>query len=148
MGQGITDGLTRRLRDIWREMWARVVLFSLSGVLVAVLASWLGPLLPYVPKVNLASGAVNSLLDIVASSMLAVTTFSMSIIVSTYGAATSNATPRVTRLLAADPAAQNAVSIFIGSFLFSIVGLIGSRQGSTKARPASCCSWRRLAMCC
>lgn len=110
-------------------MWVRVVLFSLSGIILAFLASWVGPYLPYVPEIELASGAVGNLLNIVASSMLAVTTFSMSIIVGAYGAATTNATPRVIRLLASDPVAQNAVSIFIGSFLFSIVGLIGLSSG-------------------
>lgn len=122
-------GHIQRLRELWREMWVRVTLFSLSGVALAFLASWAEPYLPYVPEIELASGSVDSLLNIVASSMLAVTTFSMSIIVGAYGAATTNATPRATRLLAADPVAQNAVSIFIGSFLFSIVGIIGLSSG-------------------
>lgn len=57
--------------------------------------------------------------------MLAVTIFSVSIIVGAYGSAAANATPRATRLLEEDRTAQTAVSVFIGSFLFSIVGVIG-----------------------
>lgn len=110
-------------------MWARVVLFSVAGVALAVLASWAQPILPYIPEVDLASGSVNALLGIIASSMLAVTTFSMSIIVGAYGSAASSATPRATQLLAQDAVAQNSVSVFIGSFLFSIVGIIGLSAG-------------------
>ena len=122
-------GWVQRLRVELRKMWVRVVLYSLAGVLLALLAPLIGPILPYVPKIDLASGSVDALLNIIASSMLAVTTFSMSILVGAYGSATSNATPRATRLLEEDRTAQTAVSIFIGSFLFSIVGIIGLSAG-------------------
>ena len=94
-----------------------------------MVAQVIGPYMPYVPQVDLASGSVDSLLNIIATSMLTVTTFSMSIIVGAYGSATANATPRATRLLEEDHTAQSAVSIFIGSFLFSIVGIIGLSAG-------------------
>ncbi|SDL19753.1 DUF2254 domain-containing protein [Paracoccus chinensis] len=119
----------QRLREISRQMWFRVTLFSLGGVALALLAQWIGPYLPYIPEIELASGSVSSLLNIIASSMLAVTTFSMSIIIGAYGSATNSATPRATELLAMDTVAQNAVSVFIGSFLFSIVGIIGLSAG-------------------
>ncbi|TRW97467.1 DUF2254 domain-containing protein [Paracoccus sp. M683] len=125
MADILDRGWAQRLREQLRKMWVRVVLYSLAGVALALVAPVIGPILPYVPKINLAAGSVGSLLNIIASSMLTVTTFSMSIIVGAYGSATSNATPRATRLLAEDNTAQNAVSIFIGSFLFSVVGIIG-----------------------
>ena len=129
MDRWLNGNWGQRLRELLRRMWLRVTLFSLSGVALAALAWWVGPYLPYVPEIELASGSVDALLNIVASSMLTVTTFSMSIIVGAYGSATTSATPRSNTLLAADPAAQNAVSIFIGSFLFSIVGIIGLSAG-------------------
>lgn len=46
-----------------------------------------------------------------------------------YASATSNVTPRSTKLLIADPVAQNTLSTFVGSFLFSIVGIIGLAAG-------------------
>lgn len=125
----LDGGWLQRLRVQLRKMWVRVVLYSLSGVALALIAPSIGPILPYVPKIDLASGSVDALLNIIASSMLAVTTFSMSILVGTYGSATSNATPRAVRLLEEDRTAQTAVSIFIGSFLFSIVGIIGLSAG-------------------
>ena len=56
--------------------------------------------------------------------MLAVTTFSLSTMVSAYSAATSNVTPRATKLIMEDTTTQNVLSTFVGSFLFSLVGII------------------------
>ena len=118
-----------RLREISRELWVRVTAFSVAAVLLAALASWVGPYMPDGFGFELASGAVDDILNILAASMLTVTTFSVSIMVTAYGSATSNATPRATRLLAEDNAAQTAVGVFIGSFLFSIVGIVGLAMG-------------------
>ena len=124
-----SEGTMFRIRELLRHLWVRVVLFSVAGVVVATLSAGIGPYLPYKPSIDLASGAVDDLLHILASSMLAVTTFSISIMVAAYGRATSNGTPRATVLLAADPVAQLALSVFIGSFAFSIVGIIGLSAG-------------------
>lgn len=129
-GALIGEGMLFRLRELTRQLWVRVMLFSLGGIALALLSARIGPYLPYEPSIELASGAAGDLLHIIASSMLAVTTFSLSIIVSTYSAATSNATPRATPLLVADSVAQSALAIFIGSFAFSIVGIIGLYAGA------------------
>lgn len=133
-----TDALIGRtgwlLQQIGKQVWLRTVLFSVAAVAVAIVAAIISPYLPYQPDLTLASGSVQSLLDIIASSMLAVTTFSLSIAVSAYASATSNATPRSTKLLLSDSVAQNALSTFVGSFLFAIVGIIGLSAGVYDAR--------------
>ena len=113
------------LRKFQRQIWVRSTLFSIAAVVVAILAAVIGPYLPYDLTLTLASGSVDHILNILASSMLAVTTFSLSIMVSAYSSATSNVTPRSTKLLIADRVAQNTLATFVGSFLFSIVGIIG-----------------------
>lgn len=122
-------GWALRLKDALRKMRVRVLLFSLGGIALAISARYIAPYLPEIPGIDLASGAVDSLLNIIATSMLSVTTFSMSIIVGAYGSVTTNATPRATLLLEEDRTAQTAVAVFIGSFLFSIVGIIGLSAG-------------------
>ena len=117
------------LRRLARQIWLRASLFGLVGVAVAILAATIGPYIPYDPQLTLASGAVGNILNILAASMLAVTTFSLSIMTSAYAAATSSTTPRSTKLLQADPVAQNTLSTFVGTFLFSIVGIIGIASG-------------------
>ena len=62
--------------------------------------------------------------------MLAVTTFSLSTMVSAYSAATSNVTPRATKLLMEDSTTQNVLATFVGSFLFSLVGIIALSTGA------------------
>jgi uncharacterized membrane protein len=73
--------------------------------------------------------SVGNVLNILASSMLAVTTFSLGIAVSAFSAAASNATPRATALLQEDSTAQNILAIFLGAFLFSLVGIIAMEAG-------------------
>ena len=112
-----------------RLIWVRATLFSIAAVVVALLAAFIGPYLPYDPGLTLASGSVDNILNILATSMLAVTTFSLSITVAAYAAASANVTPRSIKLLLSDRTAQNTLSTFVGSFLFSVVGIIGLVAG-------------------
>jgi uncharacterized membrane protein len=45
--------------------------------------------------------------------------------VSAYSSATQLATPRATQLMVSDPTSQNALSTFLGAFVFSMVGIVG-----------------------
>ena len=123
---GRTSWLLRQFR---KQIWVRAAMFSLAAVATAVLAAIAEPLIPYDFNLTLAAGSVGNILDILASSMLAVTTFSLSVMVSAYSAAAANVTPRSTKLLLSDSVAQNTLATFIGSFLFSIVGIIGLAAG-------------------
>lgn len=105
------------------------MLFCVAAIAAAVAAKWLGPLVPYTSDLELASGSVGNLLTILASSMLAVIAFSVSIMISAFSSATSTATPRTISLMLADDRSQNALSTFLGTFLFSIVGIIGLSAG-------------------
>lgn len=71
---------------------------------------------------------MDQILTILASSMLVVTTFSLSIAVSAFSAASNTATPRATALLQEDPTTQNVLATFLGAFLFSLIGLIALRS--------------------
>jgi len=73
------------------------------------------------PEVS--SDSVETLLSVMASSMLAIATFSVASMVSAYASASSAATPRSFSLVVRDDVSQNALSTFIGSFIFSIVAL-------------------------
>jgi uncharacterized membrane protein len=116
--------LTWILSRIRRRLWIRVSLYALLGVVAALLASLSGRFFSGKMPLDVTSEAIDSLLTIIASSMLAVTTFSVGALTSAYAGATSNATPRATPLLTEDEVVQRSLSTFVGSFLFSIVGLI------------------------
>lgn len=107
-------------------LWVRVSLYAVLGVFAAIAAT-LAIYLPWPLPIDISAEAIDSLLNVIASSMLAVTTFSVTALTSAYGSATSNATPRATRLLTEDDFIQSVLATFIGSFLFSIVGLVALR---------------------
>jgi len=113
-----------------RRMWLRVAAFSLFATAAALMGIVLQPILPPGVSARLGADAVGNILDILASSMLAVTTFSLSVMVSAYSAATSSVTPRATRLLMDDTTTQNVLAVFIGSFLYSLVGLAALSTGA------------------
>ncbi|WP_295042296.1 DUF2254 domain-containing protein [uncultured Paracoccus sp.] len=112
------------LSRLRRTLWVRVSLYALLGFAAAILASLASRFMPWTLPIDISADAIDSLLTIIASSMLAVTTFSVSSLTSAYGSATSNATPRATTLLTQDQFVQSVLATFIGSFLFSIVGLV------------------------
>lgn len=114
---------------ISRRPWFRASLYSVLGVVTALLALVVAPYIPEDVPTKIGSDAVDNILGVLASSMLAVTTFSLSIMVAAYGSATNNVTPRAISLLVEDPTTQNTLSTFIGSFIFSLVGIIALSTG-------------------
>lgn len=105
-------------------------MIGLIGVAAAILAAIVEKYVPWEMQANINAEAVDGLLNIIATSMLAVTTFSLSVMTSAYGSATSNVTPRATKLVMEDRVTQNVLSTFIGTFLFGIVGIIVLRVGA------------------
>lgn len=117
------------LRKATRQIWFRAAVYSLVSILLALAAAILSPLMSNGFGGDIGQDSVGNLLNIIASSMLAVTTFSLTAMVSAYGSATNLATPRATQLMIEDPTAQRALSTFLGAFLFSIVGIIALSTG-------------------
>lgn len=116
--------------QLTRRIWVRASLFSVLAIATALVAIVVAPYIPAELPARIGADAVDRILGIIASSMLAVTTFSLSIMVSAYSAATSNVTPRATRLVMEDTTTQNVLSTFVGSFLFSLVGIIVLSTGA------------------
>src|SRR5690606_19405102 len=58
-----------------------------------------------------------------------VAVFALSTIVTALSSASSSTTPRAVPLISTDRSAQTSISVFIGAFLFSIVGIIGLSAG-------------------
>lgn len=124
---------TARLQLWWRRtrqrMFLRATVYGLLGILTALFGAWAKAFIPPDFAGLVGADSAGNLLAILASSMLAVTTFSLSAMVAAYSAAASSATPRATTLLVADRAAQGALATFIGAFLFSVVGLVALSTG-------------------
>lgn len=113
-----------------RRLWVKTTLIGLLGVFTALLAAVVETWLPWQLPAFVTVESIESLLGIIASSMLAVTTFSLGIMTSAYGSASNGVTPRATTLLMEDSLTQTVLASFIGSFIFSIVGMIVLRFGA------------------
>ena len=118
------------LSQMLRKLWLRATAYALLGVVTALIAIGTQSYLPWDLPELVGADAVDDLLNIIASSMLVVTTFSLSTMTAAYSAATTNVTPRATTLLIEDKVSQRVLSTFVGSFLFSIVGIIVLKTGA------------------
>lgn len=115
-----------RLRE---RLWIKPVGFCILSIAAVFLASLLdmtelGRFLPECSKES-----TETLLKIMASSMLVMATFSVGSMVSAYASASSSATPRSFPLIISDDVSQNALSAFIGAFIYSIVAIVALTNG-------------------
>lgn len=117
------------LRKVLRKLWVRTSVFAIAGIAVVGITPLISPFLPeWLAKIE-AANAIESILNIIATSMLAVTTFSVSIMLTAYKAASGAGTPRAVTLLKEDVTSQMVLATFLGAFLFSLFALIGVRSG-------------------
>jgi len=108
-----------------RSLWFRPAVYALAAVGAVTLAPLLDPLLPDWTLTRVSDDDLAALLQVIASSMLAVAIFSLGTMVQALQAAAGAATPRARPLLSEDRTAQTAISTFLGAFVFAIVGLVG-----------------------
>ena len=113
--------MRERIRYLWRRLterlWVRPLFSCLVSLALVLLAKGFEsiPLPVDLPLVTMAS--LELLLETLAASMLVVATFAVGSMVAAYNAAAGSATPRTFPLLLADDTSQNALSVFIGSFV-------------------------------
>ena len=118
----------RLWKQLWMErrnrLWVLPALNSGIAVVVALAAAWVPELLHGMRLPAVEAKTLDNLLGVVASSMLAVTTFSLSIMVSAFASASSGVTPRATELVMGDEGTRAAIANFLSAFMFSIVAQI------------------------
>lgn len=128
-GAKSSSKLRWHLKQLFRKIWVRVTAFALLGILSALAGFVLRGLIPEDLPAKVGADSLESILQIIASSMLAVTTFSLSILTAAFASAGTTATPRAVHLLASDSTSQTVLATFIGAFLFSLVGIIILQTG-------------------
>lgn len=113
--------LSNRLRE---RLWVKPLfscLISIIMVFIAKLAdqTWL---VEIAPEINPQS--IERLLSILSSGMLVISTFAVASMIAAYASASNSATPRSFSLIISDDVSQNALSVFMGAFIFSLVAII------------------------
>ncbi|MFA5985645.1 MAG: DUF2254 domain-containing protein [Methylococcaceae bacterium] len=112
------------LNRINEKLWVKPLLMCIASTILVFVAKAvdnvaLDQLVPIITQKS-----IETLLSIISASMLVISTFALSSMVAAYNSASTTATPRSFPLIIADDVSQNALSTFIGSFIFSIVGLV------------------------
>ena len=116
-------------KRLTENLWFKPLIFcllSIMGALVAKLAdgTFLTDIAPDI-KYN----SLDDLLSTLSNSMLVIAIFAVGSMIAAFAAASANATPRSFKLIVADDVSQNALSIYIGSFIFSIVASVAFKNG-------------------
>ncbi|MGD9542649.1 MAG: DUF2254 domain-containing protein [Methylocystis sp.] len=118
-----------RLSHFFQQLWVRVTLYAIAACVTAFAAFLLRAYVPHWVNQELGAEALESVLTILASSMLAVSTFSLGIMAAAIASASSNATPRATQLLLEEKTSQKVIATFLGAFVFSLVGIVALKMG-------------------
>lgn len=113
--------LINRIRE---RLWIKPLLVCLLSILVIIIAKAADhtQLQEVVPTIN--TGSIETLLSIMASSMLVIATFAVGSMVAAYASASNSATPRTFSLVVSDDVSQNALSSFIAAFISSTIALV------------------------
>ncbi|SEG35032.1 DUF2254 domain-containing protein [Marinobacterium lutimaris] len=110
-----------RLRE---ALWFRPLISCLLSIAAAFIAN-LAEQIEFIHSLpDVSAESIEKLLTTIASSMLAISVFAVGSMISAYASASNGATPRSFALVVSDDVSQNALSTFIGAFIFSIVALV------------------------
>jgi uncharacterized membrane protein len=103
------------------RLWVIPMFTALLAVVVVFAAKWIGSfwVAKQLPDIQVAT--IDDLLTVIATSMLAVATFSLGILVSALSSSATTATPRATELLMGDDDTRGAIGSFMGAFTFAVV---------------------------
>lgn len=125
---GIPERIRFLLNRLRQQLWVKPLIAGVLSIIAALIAraadlTTLGLIVP-----EISADSVYDLLTVMASSMLVIATFGVASMVSAYASASDTASPRAFPLVVADDSSQRAISVFLGAFIFSIVGLITLRN--------------------
>lgn len=105
-------------------MWVLPTFGAIMSVVFIIIAYLVTIYIPNDLFPNIEHSTLNDLLSIISSSMLAVSTFSLSIMVTAFSSASNSASPRATELIMADDNTRVAIASFISSFIYSVIAKI------------------------
>ncbi len=121
--------LSFNFRQLLNTMWFLPAAFSAIAMLTIALAFYVARWAPDELPVSISQEAIESVLQILATSLLTVAVFALSTLVSALSSASAATSPRAVSLIIGDRGAQTSISVFIGAFLFSILAILGLSAG-------------------
>lgn len=116
-------------RQLLHKMWFLPAAFSAIAMLTIGIALYVARWAPEELPFTISRDAIQSILEILATSLLTVSVFALSTLVGALSSASAATSPRAVPLIIGDRAAQTSISVFIGAFLFSILAILGLSAG-------------------
>ena len=116
--------LLRAAVQISRRIYVRVILYAVLNLLALAGAALLAPYIPDGFGDHVGAESVNKILEILASSMLSVSIFSLTIMTSAFFLAAGQWSPRSYLVLREDTVTHSVLASFVGSFLFALIAII------------------------
>lgn len=118
-----------KLKFYWTDpsktLWVQPTFGAMFAIVFSLIAKINSDILPSDWVIDVETDILSDLIGIVASSMLAVTTFSLSIMVSALSAVANGATPNARVMIVADDSTRIAISNFISAFIYAVIVKIG-----------------------
>lgn len=114
----------RKLVHVLNRLWVRIALIGVLSLVAIAVARLVSPQLPEGLNRAVGAGSVETLLQIIANSMLAVTTFSMTVVVTVFRSASGQWSPRVHRLMLGDQTMQNTLATLVGAYIYALASII------------------------
>lgn len=119
----------------------RVALMGVLAIVTLGLTQWIEPFVPRAMTSVVGGAAADRLLNLIANAMLAVTTFSLTVMVSVYRSSSTQWTPRVHQLIMQDAVTQNTLAAFIGAYVYALVAIIMREVGLYADQSAAVLFW-------
>lgn len=114
----------RKVIHATNRLWVRIAGIAVLSFLAIWVSRIVAPMTPEGLSETLGAQSVGSLLSILANSMLMVTTFSMTVVVSVFRSAAGQWTPRVHHLMMEDQTMQNTLAVLIGAYIYSMTSIV------------------------
>lgn len=112
------------LKNPSENLWLTPALGAIFATFFSLFATASRYFIPANAVPNISIDTLSSLLNIIASSMLAGTTFSLSIMVAAFASASSSGTPRAYKLMMSDDNTRLAITSFISAFIYAVIAKI------------------------
>ncbi|MDA8621373.1 DUF2254 domain-containing protein [Psychrosphaera sp.] len=116
----------RRLKE---RLWVKP-LFSCALSVLAIFFARLGDTyFSDAAVMDISVDTLKTLFSIISASMLGMAVFAVGSMLSAYSSVSTSATPHAFDIVITDDVSQYALSIFVGAFIFSVIGIIALMNG-------------------
>jgi uncharacterized membrane protein len=125
----MTKNIVVAIKRVKEKLWFRPLVFCILSIIGALIAQVADSTILHELVPEIKTESLSELLNNISASMLVISIFAVGSMISAFSAASNTATPRSFQLTIADDVSKNALSVFIGSFIYSIVALVALKNG-------------------